>query len=120
MTERKIRFERVKEIVSENIARGCLTHEAGWNGTGTMLAVKICLDGLHSDGVVRRPDSRAALRKVRDEAIRYVRSSDVRCANDIIALVPKGVDNRLQNWMYDGMVAELDDEEGWVLYPKAS
>ena len=120
MAERKIGFEKVKKIVSENIACGCLTHEAGWNGTGTLLAVKICLDGLHGAGVIRRPDSRAALLKVRDEAIKYVKSSDVRCANDIIALVPKGLDNRLQNWMYDGVTAELDDEEGWVLYPKAS
>lgn len=115
MTERKISFERVKKIVSENIALGCVTNEMERNGIGMMLAFKRCLD----DGAVRRPDTMATLRKVRDEIIKYVKSSDVRCANDIIALVPKGRDNRLPHWMYDGVTAELDDEEGWVLYPKA-
>lgn len=116
MTERKIRFERVKEIVIGNIELGCVTNEMERNGTATMLAFKRCLDG----GAVPRPGTRATLLKVRDEVVKYVKSSDVRCANDIIALVPKGTDNRLPGWMYDGVVAELDDEEGWVLCPKAS
>lgn len=118
MVERKIGFERVKKIVSENIALGCLTNEMEWNGTGMMLAVKRCLDG--GGTAVPLPDTLATLRKVRDEVVKYVKSSDVRCANDIITLVPKGLDRRLPNWMYDGVMAELDDEEGWVLYPKAS
>lgn len=110
--DHKISFERVKDIVVSNVERGHATYTVFNNGTGSVLAVKRYLEGS-----APFPDTLETLSKIRNELARYVRSADVRCANEIIKLVPQGIDSRLPRWLYCGVVAELQDD-GWMLYPK--
>lgn len=112
MTEHKISFERVKNIVAGNVEQGHATYAVFNNGTGSVLAVKRYLEG-----IAPFPDTLETLSKIRNELARYVRSADVRCVNEIIELVPQGIDSRLPRWLYHGVVAELGDD-GWMLYQK--
>lgn len=110
--DHKISFERVKNIVVGNVECGHATYAVFNNGTGSVLAVKRYLE--------RRapfPNTLETLSKIRNELAKYVRSADVRCVNELIALVPQGADSRLPRWLYCGVVAELGDN-GWMLYPK--
>lgn len=48
----------------------------------------------------------------------FIRELDVRRIGELLELIPKGLDNRLPGWLYDGVTAEMDEDGEWVLYPR--
>ena len=103
-----IKFERVKQIVAEHapgIVQGHLAD--GWR----KLEVAKTLDYIAGAPAMR---FWTAERVVIDELRKTIRQVDVRCVGDLLELVPRGRDNRLPGWLYDGVTAEMDEDWEWV------
>ena len=108
-----IKFERVKKIVAEhapNIVEG-----PGWDGWARLEVVKTL--GYISGATAMR--YRQAAQAITDELRKAIQQVDVRCVGDLLELVPRGRDNRLPGWLYDGVTAEMDEDGEWVLVPRS-
>lgn len=107
-----IKFERVKKIVAEhapNIVAGY-----GWDGWAK-LAVVVALAYIAGAPAM---NPRQAVQTITDELRKAIQQVDVRCVGDLLELIPRGRDNRLPGWLYDGVTAEMDEDWEWVLYPR--
>jgi len=108
MSEKSIKFDRVKTVVKENVER--VTDRIYWNGKLTLLAMGRFLDGTMP---CTTHGTRDLLCK---KIIELVDAADVRCVREIVSLVPKGADNRLPAWLYGPVETQLEDD-GWTLRP---
>lgn len=112
---KSIPFERVKKVALENICaiqqRLCGMHKA------TVVVVKHYLE----TGEALRTQARGcpnAMTKLTKTIKEFIRGLDVRCVEELLELIPKGLDNRLPRWLYGPVVAQLG-EDGWELVPAA-
>lgn len=106
MSEKSIKFDRVKTVVKENV---WLVVDAFRTERLTMLALKMFLDGTPP---YTTRETRAVLCK---RIAEYVDASDIRCVREIVSLVPKGADKRLPAWLYGPVEACLEND-GWTVY----
>lgn len=107
-----IKFERVKKIVAEHAPNIVQGH--GWEGWAK-LAVITALAYIAGAPAM---SPRQAVQVITDELRTVIRQVDVRCVGDLLELVPRGYDNRLPGWLYDGVTAEMDEDGEWVLCPR--
>lgn len=117
----KIRFERVKKIVLENI-------QAVERHITNMPKLMVWMVRLYiGDGMITRTRWRAGgwgpSGKIptvegflRDTIVKYVNGVDIRCLGELLELIPQGIDPRLPAWLYRKVDAVLDDD-GWALVP---
>ena len=55
---------------------------------------------------------------LRDAVHAFVDGCDVRCVPDLVSLLPRGADDRIPGWVYDGVSAYMDPDTGeWMLKP---
>ena len=112
----KIKFERVKKIVLENI-NSVETHVANMSKLMVWM-VKLYI----SDGMITRSRWRSGTPTtegfLRDTIVKYVNGVDIRCLGELLELIPQGIDPRLPAWLYRKVDAVLDDD-GWALVPAA-
>lgn len=109
MSEKSIKFDRVKTVVKENV--GCVMDRIfDWDGRLTLLAMGRFLDG--TPPCTTRETGDLLCKKI----VELVDAADVRCVREIVSLVPKGTDNRLPAWLYGPVEAQLEDD-GWTLCP---
>jgi len=108
-----IKFERVKKIVAEHAPTIVEGH--GWSGWAKLEVMKTLgyIAGAPAMG------HRQAVQTISDELRKVIQQADVRCIGDLLELVPRGRDNRLPGWLYDGVTAEMDEDGEWVLVPKS-
>lgn len=107
-----IKFERVKRIVTEHAPY--IVEGPGWAGWAKLLVVKTL--GYIAGAPAMRHGQ--AVQTIADELRKAIRQVDVRCVDDLLELVPRGRDDRLPGWLYDGVTAEMDEDGEWVLYPR--
>lgn len=104
---RELKFDLLKKVAGEHAARQV---ERGW-GSGSNL-VLLHVRAVLQDGF--RSDLRGFVKELQDRVRRQVNAFDVRMAEELLRFVPKGADNRIPSWIYNGFTAELG-ESGWVL-----
>jgi len=107
-----IKFERVKKIVAEHAPK--IVEGPLWVG-GVKLEVVKTLGYIAGAPAMRYWQ---AARVITDELRKAIQQVDVRCVGDLLELVPRGRDDRLPGWLYDGATAEMDEDGDWVLYPR--
>ena len=107
-----IAFDRVKKIVTDHATNIVEGH--GWNGWAKLEVVKT-LGYIAGAPAMRH---RQAAQTITAELCKAIQQVDVRCVGDLLELVPRGRDDRLPGWLYDGVTAEMDEDWEWVLYPR--
>lgn len=109
---KSISFDRLKQVVRENIEHilRCRVRMEGC----IRLAVAVYLD----NGSVLHPRRDVMERLLPDMFREFIDGCDVRSVGELMALAPKGTDNRIPAWMYGRTVAYMDDATGeWMLAP---
>ena len=114
--ERKIAFERVKRVMLENVHR--IVRSRVRPSDCTVLMIKLYL----ADGsTVMRTDRDIMRRAIPDAMRAFIDGCDVRRADELIGLLPRGADNRIPGWVYDGVSAYMDPDTGeWMLEPRGA
>lgn len=104
---KSIAFDRVKRVVLENVP-----HIA--NVIDGPKALLTAVQMTFGEG---KPTShRALMARALEKAKELISRMDVRCLDELLEWCPRGLDNRLPGWLYEGVDASLEDE-GWVLCP---
>lgn len=110
---KSISFDRLKQVVRENI--DIILRRRVDMADCTRLAVAAYLD----DGSVLRSRKDIMEGLLPDVVRRFIDGCDVRSVGELMALAPKGTDDRIPAWMYGRTVAYMDDATGaWTFAPE--
>ena len=116
--EKTIAFERARKIALANIDRIPALQN---NAKFAVAALKRYLD----DGTVLKtrrnwdPKCPSVYNLLRARVSAFVKGCDVRCIDELLELFPRTIDNRIPGWVYNGVVAYMDDDTGeWMLEPR--
>lgn len=114
--DKTIPFERVKRVLIENV-HGIVRSRVNPADCTTLMVKTYLADG----GVVLRTDCDLMRRVIPDALRSFIAGCDVRRADELIGLLPKGSDNRIPGWAYNGVSAYMDNDTGeWVLAPRGA
>jgi len=113
---REILFEKVKQIVLENIDRcPAMRDKAGMQ----LVSVKMYLDTGKIIPVLSDRHKPSIEDMVKREIENFVKYCDIACVDQMLAFCPCGTDRRLPKWLYDfPLDADMDDEGRWKLLPR--
>ena len=110
---KSIQFEHVKKIALSNIE--LIAQHVCKDNKATLVAIKHYLE----TGEALRTQAigcHNVKNKFTEMLEAFIRGLDVRCIDELIELIPEGMDDRLPRWLYGPVEARLG-EVGWEISP---